>query len=300
MNIRPILFIVIMCAVSFSCNKGDDSTIPDNYSIIYPNGTEALIKGIPHTIRWNAPSGSQINIELCKNSEYFATIEEDVKNSGEYKWDIADDIPAGFDYSIRIVDRDNPGYAGESNNKFRILEPVITSAFTDKRDGQSYKTVKIGEQWWMAENFNYKPEEGSYCYSEEDGNCKEYGRHYTFDGALKHFPSGWHLPTDEEWYELESYLGIPPGELDLYGSRGQFAGTLLKAEGDACFNALFGGYYNSYHNGFGHQGWEAHFWTSSKTGEGKPIIRVIDNNLGGISRTATINHGGCSVRYVKD
>jgi len=300
MNIKPIVFIVIMCAVSVSCNKGDDSPIPDNYSIIYPNGTEALFKGITHTIRWIAPSSSQINIELYKNSEYFANIEEDVKNSGEYEWDIANDIPAGIDYSIRIVDRDNSRYTSKSNNKFRILAPVITSAFMDARDGQSYKTVKIGEQWWMAENFSYESEEGSFCYDGDLEICEAYGKLYSFDAALKHYPSGWHLPTDEDWKELESYLGIPPEELELYNSRGQFAGSLLKAEGDADFNALFGGYYNSYHNGFGHQGWEAHFWTSSKTGEGNPIIRVIDNNTDGVSRVETTRHGGSSVRYVKD
>ena len=187
-----------------------------------------------------------------------------------------------------------------------FLLPLITlsgqefDTITDARDGQQYRIVKIGDQWWMAENFNFNPKEGSYCYDGDLAICKEYGRLYTFDGALKHSPTGWHLPSDEEWYELESYLGIPKDELDLYENRGQFAGTLLKAEGDACFNALYGGYYNSFHNGFGHQGWEAHFWTSSKTGEGNPIIRVIDNNSGGISRVETTRHGGSSVRYIKD
>ena len=289
MNIKTALLVILICAVSFSCNKRDDSLILDQYSIIYPNGTEALIKGITHTIRWNAPLSSTINIELYKNSEYFSTIEETVNN-----------IPADLNYQIRIVDPSHTNYSATSNKSFRILSPVITSAFTDARDEQTYKTVKIGDQWWMAENFSYEPEEGSFCYDGDLEICEEYGKLYTFDAALKHYPSGWHLPSDEEWKELESYLGIPPDELELYSSRGQFAGSLLKAEGDADFDALFGGYYNSYHNGFGHQGWEAHFWTSSKTGEGNPIIRVIDNNSDGVSRVETTRHGGSSVRYVKD
>ena len=78
--------------------------------------------------------------------------------------------------------------------------------FTDERDNQVYKTIKIGNQVWMAKNLNYKAE-NSYCYDDKDSYCDRYGRLYTWNSAMNACPEGWHLPTKAEWETLFDFVG---------------------------------------------------------------------------------------------
>jgi uncharacterized protein (TIGR02145 family) len=81
------------------------------------------------------------------------------------------------------------------------------AAFTDSRDGKTYKKVKIGSQVWMAENLNFAAE-GSVCYDSSESNCATYGRLYVLDAAKASCPAGWHLPSTDEWDTLITAVGV--------------------------------------------------------------------------------------------
>ena len=131
---------------------------------------------------------------------------------------------------------------------------------TDSRDGKKYKTVKIGDQVWMAENLNYKTKD-SYCSEGKPANCKKYGRLYSWNAAMKACPMGWHLPTETEF---EILVKIGGGE--------ETAGKILKSQSgwngdgngtdDFGFSALPAG--QCYDKSCGGIGISTSFWSSSQ------------------------------------
>jgi uncharacterized protein (TIGR02145 family) len=120
--------------------------------------------------------------------------------------------------------------------------------------GQTYRTVKIGTQIWMAENFNYNAT-GSRCYDNLGSSCVIYGRLYDWATAMAVCPSGWHLPSSTDWDKLMHYVDGSTGTSSPYKSN--TAGRYLKAAnywrwssdgyGDDSFgfSALPGGYCHS-------------------------------------------------------
>lgn len=172
---------------------------------------------------------------------------------------------------------------------FRIKGFSKFGIFADSRDGKKYKTVKIGNQTWMAENLNYSTSSGSWCYDNSSSNCSQYGRLYDWETAKRVAPYGWHLPSKSEWETL----------LRNCGGEGANAYNQMILGGSSGFNALFGGCrYGS--DDFDGVGGYADFWSSSEYSRDYAWSCGVGGN-GERARLYGYSKGsGYSVRCVKD
>ena len=187
----------------------------------------------------------------------------------------------------------------------------LTDSIIDTRDGQIYKTVKIGDSFWMAENLNFKTLD-SWSYNNIEENRNTYGRLYTWDVALNACPFGWQLPTDEDWQNLDGFFGLSEEGLKQSGWRGDSIHIASKLNSQLNnrteipqFNVLFSGYrkhaqivFFIHKISFAGIGKNSGFWTSTKKGN-NAYYRYFENDKSGIFRYSYFHKAGFSVRCVK-
>jgi len=194
------------------------------------------------------------------------------------------------------------GEMGAGFNDVNARQPE--DVLIDDRDGRSYKTVKIGDRVWMAENLNYDAGDGSFCIDDQDIYCEEYGRLYTWEVAKEACPSGWHLPSDKEWKELERTVmkdfSCSPGQVGKYLKSG--TGWYENGNGtdDYGFSILPAGYTNSrggYYRGIK---WSAYLWSSGEFDSQMAVFRILFYNDDRIITRSYNKNFGYSVRCIRD
>lgn len=252
-------------------------------------------------------------------------------------------------FSVTLIVTNKLG--SDTITKINYITPVSdreVGVVTDY-EGNSYSTVKIGNQWWMSENLksthyadgteielvevdsvweklnNTK----AYCYYDNLlSNKNIYGNLYNWEAAMNGLgssnsnpsniqgvcPDGWHLPSDEEWIELELYLGVNENEVYAMGARGADHGRQLKEAGafhwednerssnKSGFTALPGGwrYANVTYSMFIGKDFFAQFWSSSEYDITKSYGRYLSYYRNPIYRVDIDKNEGSSVRCIKD
>ena len=185
-------------------------------------------------------------------------------------------------------------------------------------DGNSYKTVTIGTQQWMAENLKTtKYNDGSAiqliqvqstwasftggAYSDYDNtpdNSAVYGRLYNFnvvDNAKNVCPQGWRVPTTNDWTVLENYLGSSLAARKLKSTSG-WLGDNANGTNETGFNALPSGFRDV--TGFGLQGTLGYWWTSSaaSTSAATGVLMSINSYL---EKPIINKQNGIAIRCIK-
>ncbi len=329
---KALLFIYLFAG----CSSDDNST--GSNTPVVPVLTTTAVSAITPT---TAQSGGNITSDggadvtargVCWSLTATPTIDDDKTTDGTGTGSYTSTLSGLMATTPYYVTAYATNSVGTGYGTARLF---TTSGTVTDFDGNVYQTIAIGTQVWMAENLkvthyrNGDPisnvtdngaweglSSGAYCdYDNSADTADVYGRLYNWyavDDSRSIAPTGWHVPTDEEWKQLEIYLGMNEANADLSGYRGTDEGGKLKETGTAHwldpntgatdeydFAALPGGYRVIYGD-FLNIGVIGFFWTSTEYATNVALYRSLDNANSSIYRGDYTMKGGFSVRCIKD
>ena len=169
-----------------------------------------------------------------------------------------------------------------------------SNILVDARDLQTYKTVEIGGQVWMAENLNYRVvwerddldtlHGWSWCYNDSAQYCEKNGRLYQWDEALYACPDGWDFPSKADFDSL----------IEAVGGFDHAADSLMALE----FISEIGGGYHflEYYNYFDEY---AYFWTTDEVRANYARTVMLEKGRSSVSYDETYEEFALSVRCVR-
>ncbi len=173
------------------------------------------------------------------------------------------DIPANTQVVWEVYSNDGKDSTGGGLWYFTVPSSsgggTNGSIFTDPRDGHQYKIIIIDGITIMAQNFSYHSP--SSVYYENNSSYAEYGRLYTWQEAKDYAPAGWRLPTLDELYKTQNYLGYPAGGKLKETGTAYWKYPNQGATNETGFSALGSGDYNN--GAFESLTEDADFWTST-------------------------------------
>lgn len=192
---------------------------------------------------------------------------------------------ASGEYEVTVTDA----------NSCSIVRSIkVYGEFVDSRDGKSYKTIQVGAQTWFAENLQSTADNmgnsiNYYCFNFQSSECETKGHYYPFEDAQKACPFGWRMPVENDWQELELYLGMPANEIETEGADRTNVAPRLKVGGDSLLDiALNGALFvlmDGTPNGFISMDEQSIFYSNTKVNSEEARIRSLDYNTDGVYRS---------------
>ncbi len=258
-------------------------------------------------------------------------------------------LTPGLIYYARAYATNNAGTVyGEGVQFSTLVQPICGTYTITDYDGNTYNTVQIGSQCWMKQNLattHYADgtalvdgtSAGSISYDNTTkywfvydnilAHKATYGLLYTWVAAMNEAasssnnpsgvqgacPSGWHLPSDDEWKQMEMFLGMAQSQADATGWRGTDQGGKLKETGTSHwvspntgatntsgFTALPGGSRGN-SGSFYYIGYSGNWWTATESSISDSWFRHLSSNFfANVYRDTSPKNTGYSVRCVRD
>jgi uncharacterized protein (TIGR02145 family) len=175
-------------------------------------------------------------------------------------------------------------------------------------DGNTYSTVEIGTQCWMGSNLNTTNDANGGAVSRWCCDCNQYGGMYDWstvmngssaDGAQGICPKGWHVPSDADWFALESYIDPSMTDPNYIGWNTTTIGDDLYLGGSYGFDWTTGGF-SSNGNGCNYNYDRIGYWTSSNSSSTEAISRFFNTAIAGNNRDIRGKAFGFYIRCLKD
>jgi len=305
-----IIYSHTYIGVSVRCVKDGPTKPRATFSIDPPRGTTSTI--------------FQFDASGCTDFETAtANLEVRWDWNGDSIWDtgfdkvktISHQFASPGSYTVILQVKDADGLVDNEANTIYVGEGLLT----DTRDGRDYAYKAIGTQTWMIENLAYLPAVSSsstgsatsplyYVYGYEGEspsdakatmNFTTYGVLYNWEAAKSACPSGWHLPSEEDWNILTDYLGMNAGGKMKESGTWHWSRPNTGATDSSGFTSLPGGYrFNT--GGFKNLNNNNHLWSSSTNGELYAWYRSLSYDSNGIDRRSGSRNNGLSVRCLRD
>lgn len=312
---NPRIYIGITIAlIMLSCSEQKEVVEPE-----IQLKTGAIKQIIHNSAECNGNSIFNANLRIiergvCWNTKRNPTIENfhSLSNTDSSSFNcVLEGLVANTIYFARafIVTDQSVIYGSEMEFKTSEELELVFDEYTDTRDGQVYEIVSIGNQTWFTENLNYEIE-NSWSYDENADFGNTYGKLYLWETAKEVCPTGWHLPTDDEWIQLELFLGMNPEEIKLVDDiRGANIVEKMKSEegwgnsgngnNSSGFNVLPGGS-RCEHGHFAGVEVFARFWTASPNGDTRAWMRMFSSDDEQVIRGRMPSISAVSVRCVRN
>ena len=335
-NVSFKISILKGSATNFAVYVETFDTVTNQFGLVNIEiGNGNVVYGVFANINW-------------RDGLYFIQTEMDEAGGTNYKMmgatqllPVPYSLYSGLSGSLLLTDENGNNYTlgvdtmGNLTTTLMYKWKTCGDTLIDSRDGQKYATVLIGSQCWMDKNLNIGLRiEGTsdqtdnyiiekYCYDNLEYNCDTYGGLFQWDELMQYTtspgvqgicPPDWHVPTDEEWKQLEgeadSYYGYPDPEWDNTLFRGFDVGLNLKSTANwasggngtdlYAFTAIPGGHRDDQMNFFG-TGYYCTFWSSDETYSGNHSwFRRLISPQNEVNRYYYVKSYGFSVRCLKD